>query len=132
MRDFSAYRGVNSRMRRRMGAHRKPRCRFRGGMVSVACAIAVLGASCQSEPVFSAYNGSGQTLTIQIEGWDNPLASRNRTSGGPSIWPMREGDCRGTAVVALTEDGQEFARLDQPACQGDSWRIEADGARLTE
>lgn len=40
--------------------------------------------------------------------------------------------CDGTAVVALTDDGTQFARLDQPACDQDIWVIEDDRAYLRE
>ena len=88
------------------------------------------GASCQPAEGGFVRNSSGQTLRIEIV--DHEVTPPLVGSGNVYQFIPGDRECLGSGVIARTEAGEEFARLDEPLCNDDKWIIDRDGARLGE
>lgn len=103
-----------------------------GPLLVLAATLLLTAMTCQGAQGFFAYNTSGRVLTVETVGSGYEESVMTVASGASNTLPVPNGGCRGTGVVARTEDGTVFATLDQPACDNDVWVLEEDRAYLQE
>lgn len=92
-------------------------------------AVVLLSVTACAPTKFRISNDTGHDrLVVRVESADDPLEV---IVGPVSTEVIVGGDgCYHHPVVAYGPEGEELARLDEGACEGSVWVVEADGGRL--